>query len=183
MASLRKTENLIIFLLWIGSLSTYTVALLSNYVLYNSDYCGLIGLTVVTLISILKPELTLKSLLVLLLLGVFNLVSFVYFFNLVFTFGFHVWVTPGIQFISLLLLGVLFLKKGNKIGEIYRNFMGTSEQDLEQNKINEKNYFKTKFESLSDNEIDRQLENDLVLSALEALKEIKEERKTHYNKL
>jgi hypothetical protein len=173
---MKKTEFIILIILWIGSLTTYSVALLNNYNLFTSDYFGLVGLTIVTAISIYKPEKAISSVLTLLLLGLFNLLSFVYFFNIVLTFGFSIIVTPGIQLISLALLSALVIIKREKVSEIYRTTFGQTEEEKEQAKRGAQNRFKMKFDKLTDKEIDSKLEQGLVPEAMEALKEIKEER-------
>jgi heme exporter protein D len=177
----KKTELIILIILWVSSLTTYSIALLNNYILYTSDYLGLIGLTIVSIISFLKPEKALGSVMILLILGTFNLLSFVYFFNIVMTFGFSILVTPGIQLISLVLLTVLTIKKRKKVTELYRKTFGQTKEEREQTKLSAKNRFKSRFEKLTDKEIDSKLEQDLVSEAIEALNEIKKERKTPYN--
>lgn len=176
MEKIKKTEYIILIILWIGMLSTFIYAVLNNYQLFNSDYFGFIGLSVVTIIAFMKPEKTLGGLLILLLLGLFNLVSFVYFINVVFTFRFTIVVSPGIQMTSLILLTILVIKKRDKIGEIYRKTFIKTEEQKEQTRQNQKNRFKKKFEKLTYKEIESRLELNLVPEAIEALKEIKKER-------
>jgi predicted membrane channel-forming protein YqfA (hemolysin III family) len=176
-----KTEFVILLILWLGSLITYSIALINNYDLYVSDYLGLGGLIIATTISVFKPEKALVSVIILLLLGLFNLLSFVYFVNVVISFGIVILVTPGIQLISLVLLIVLSIKEKEKVRELYQQTLGETEDEKENAKLNAKNRFKLNFEKLTDKEIDYRLEQGLVPEAIEALKEIKEERKTHYN--
>ena len=181
MKNFKKTEYIILTILWIGSITTYSIALADNYILYTSDYLGLIGLTIVSFISYLKPEKALASVVVLLILGSFNLLSFVYFINIVMTFGFSILVTPGIQLISITLLTVLTIKKRDKVSELYRSTFGLTKEEIDQTKLSAKNKFKGRFEKLTDKEIDLKLEQDLVPEAIEALAEIKKERKTPDN--
>ena len=150
---------------------------LSNYNLFSSDYLGFAGLTIVTLFAYFRPEKSFKSVLILLLLGLFNLLSFAYFFNIVMSFGISVLVTPGIQLISLIMLSVLVIKKREKVGELYRETFGQTEDEKEQSRLNAHNRFKMKFKEVSAREIEIKLQQDLVPEAISALKEIKEERK------
>jgi hypothetical protein len=179
-----KTEILILVTLWIVSLTTYSIALMNDYVLYTSDYLGLIGLIVVSTISFFRPEKLLGSILILLILGLLNILSFAYFINLVMTFNITLFVTPGIQFISLGLLIILIIKKPQRFIEYYRETFGYSEQEREEIKQLAKERFKERFEKLSDEQIEINLKEKLVPEAIAALNEIKEERqnkKTHYN--
>ena len=177
MEKLKKTEIIILAILWTMSLSTYAIALLNNYNLFTSDYLGLVGLTVVTLVAYFKPEKSFQSVLILLSLGLFNLLSFAYFFNIVMTFGFSVLVTPGIQLISFVFLSILIVRKRDEVGELYRATFGQTEEEKEQTTQNSQNRFKRKFEQLSDKDIENKLQQDLVPEAISALNEIKEERK------
>jgi hypothetical protein len=182
MEKFKKTEIIILAMLWSMSLTSYSIALLNNNVLFTSDYLGLAGLTLVTMIALIKPERSFQSVLMLLFSGLFNLLSFAYYFNVVITFGFSVLVTPGIQLISLVLLIVLIINKKNEAGKFYRETFGLTEDKRENERKNAQNSFKTKFEQLSDIEIDIKLQQDLVPEAIAALNEIKAERKNaqHY---
>jgi hypothetical protein len=111
---------------------------MNNYDLYISDYLGLGGLVIATTISAFKPEKALVSVIILLLLGLFNLLSFVYFFNFVISFGIVILVTPGIQLISLVLLIVLFIKEREKVSELYQQTFGETEDEKENAKLSVK---------------------------------------------
>ncbi|MFC4874816.1 hypothetical protein [Negadavirga shengliensis] len=173
----KRTENIIILTLWLTILSTYPYALLNDYNLFLSDYLGLAGLTIVTLIAFYIPKMTFKSLMVLLFFGLFNLFSFIYFINLVFTFGFASIVSPGIQLLSLILLLILAFKRQGELGIIWTNLFGQTDEEIQQNKDRMKDSFKVKFINLSDKEIENRLQNDLVGEARKALIEIQNERK------
>ena len=177
MEKLKKTEIIVLAILWAMSLTTYSIALFNNYNLYTSDYLGMTGLTIATFVAYFKPEKTFESVLVLLLLGLFNVLSFAYFINLVMTFGFSFIVTPGIQLISLVLLSVLVVKKPKNVGQFYRETFGQTEEKKEQSKQNTQKRFKRKFEQFSDKKIDNMLQEGLIPEAISALNEIKEERK------
>ena len=173
----NRAEIIILAILWTMSLTTYTIALLNNYVLYTSDYIGLLGLTIVTLIAYFKPEKSFQSVLTLLLLGLFNLMSFAYFINVVITFGFSVLVTPGIQLISFGLICVLIFTKREKVIDFYRETFGQTKEQKELSRKNAQSQFKRKFEQLSDREIESKYQQDLVPEAISALNEIIAERK------
>ncbi|MGQ1786775.1 hypothetical protein [Saccharicrinis sp. GN24d3] len=177
MEKLKNIENIILLILWTISLTTFPIALLNDYSLFPSDYFGFVGLVVVSTFSYLKPTKSFEALLVLLLLGLFNLLSFAYFINMVMTFGISIFVTPGIQLISLVFLIVLVAKRRNKTRLFYLKIFGLTEEDKEQSRKSSQNFFKRKFENLTDIEIENRLQEDLVPEAIEALVEIKEERK------
>lgn len=177
MERLKKTEIIILLILWMLSLSSNGIALLNDYVLFPSDYLGMVGLFIVSTISFVKPERVLLSVIVLLILGLFNLVSFAYFFNWVFTFGFSVLLTPGLQLISLIALVVLFVSKRSEVAQLYRETIGQTKEEKERVVQYSQNRFKAKFERLNDQEIDLKLQQRLVPEAMAALNEIKEERK------
>lgn len=176
MEKFKKTEIIILAILWAMSLSTYSIALLNDYDLFYSDFLGLVGLTTVTLITYFYSKISFQSVLILLLLGLFNLLSFAYFFNFVMTFNFSKSVTPEIQLISLVLLTFLVVKKRKEVSRLYRDTFLQTEEDKEKAKQRAQNRFKTKFEQLSDREIETKLKQDLVPEAISALNEIKKER-------
>lgn len=91
---------------------------------------------------------------------------------------FHFFVTPGIQLLSFVLLGILTIKEREKVIAFYRKTFTKSEEEKEAEKSSLKNRFKLKFEKLTDNEIKSRLQNDLVPEAKEALLEIVDERKS-----
>jgi len=169
MGKLKKTEIIILVILWTMSLTTYSIALLDNYVLFPSNYLGLVGLTLVSLVAYFKPEKSFESVVLLLILGLFNLFSFAYFLNFV--------VTPGIQLISLVFLGVLVVRKREEARELYKETFGRTKEEKVQSKQNSHDRFKRNFEQLSDEEIESKLQQDLVPEAISALTELKEERK------
>lgn len=159
------------------SLTTYSIALRDNYILFPSNYLGLVGLTLVSLVAYFKPEKSFESVVLLLILGLFNLFSFAYFLNFVLTFGFSAFVTPGIQLISLVFLGVIVVRKREEARELYKETFGRTEEEKVQSKQNSHDRFKRNFEQLSDEEIESKLQQDLVPEAISALTELKEERK------
>lgn len=177
MKNLKKTEIVILIILWVMSLITCSIALFHNYILYTSDYLGFLGLTVVSLICLFKPEKRFQSVLTLLVLGFFNVLSFTYFFNIVMTFGFSVMVTPGVQLVSFVLIILLLIKRRKLVKKLYRQTFGQTKEERQQSKQTSKNRFKSKFEQLSDGEIENRLRQDLVPEAKFALTELMEERR------
>jgi len=97
--------------MWIGALISYPIALYQNYNLLVSDYFGIAALVVLAFVNFIKPSILLKALSIVLLIGSFNLISFVYFINLVMEFGIAGYVSPGIQLISSFLLVILHYRK------------------------------------------------------------------------
>lgn len=174
--SFSKTENRILLVLWISILITYPLAILSQYNLFLSDYFGLVALIIVTIIAMTRQIDLFPFVLILLLLGVFNVFSFVYFINIVFRFGISSFISPGIQLYSLILLIILIRKRSTILHVFWIRFFGKSDQEKQQNKEKIRENFKIKFRNLSDEEINRRLKNDLVPEAKQALLEILEER-------
>lgn len=169
----KNIENLILLLLWTLSASTFTTALLRHYTLYNSDDIGLVGLVMVTTIFILKLQKKTEALLLLLVFGALNLVTFVYFFNFVFKFGFSIFVSPGIQLLSWVCLLILIFRRKDKTIGIVRYLFGETDGEQHNMAERQKLNFKARFSSLSDQEI----QDDLHSHAKQALEEIKKERK------
>ncbi len=182
MKRLLNIEYLILAVLWISSISTYSYALLNNYNLYNSDYLGLLGLIILTIYAFIKPNKIADPLLILMSLGLFNLVSFIYFYNVVFTFGFSNIVSPGIQLYSLILLTILIIIKRERVYKIYQIFFGQTEKEMEQISQLQKESFMKSFKELTDKEINSRLQEKLVPEAREALTELSKERETHATK-
>lgn len=176
MRKIKSIENIILVLLWTLSLSTFTTALINNYALLNSDYVGIGGLIIATAIFFIRPDKKLESLLFLLILGTFNLASFIYFFNYVFTFQIATLKFPGIQMLSAILLIILVLKKRYEVLQIVRKISGTTEEDNKRIFTSRKMKFKEKFKNLSEKEINKHLENNLQPEARSALTELKKEK-------
>ena len=174
---MKRIELIILGLLWLCAIATYPIALVKNYNLFTSDYVGLIGLLIVTTIAFFRPDKLLVSLLALLFVGTLNLASFIYFINLTMAFGFGSPITPGIQFLSLVLFAVLFFKRKKEIRKLYKGTPEDIIRDQELAKLAVKNQYKKRFERLTDKEIESKLQLDLVPEAKQALKEIAEERK------
>ena len=176
MSKANRPEIIILTVMWLSSLISYSIALAQGYNLFISDYVGLAGLTLVTVIGLLRPAKMLPGLFFLLILGTLNLASFIYFVNGVFSFGFMGAVTPGIQLYSLLLIITLIVIRKREIKAVYRKYLGTTEEDKESSKRAQVDAFKRRFQQLSDSEIESKLNQGLVPEAVEALTEIKDER-------
>ncbi len=176
MEKLKKTEFIFIAFLWLTWLLSLSYDLLNNYEIYISDTLAGIGLVSVTLVFFLKPEKALGSLVVLLLLGVFNVLSFEYFVNILFTFRVGDFDLPKIQLFSLVALILLSVRKKVRIVALFHNTFSQSSTEKEEQIANAENHFKKKFENLSNEEIDLQLQKDLVPEAISALNKIKDTR-------
>ncbi|MEH0155543.1 hypothetical protein V6R21_15455 [Limibacter armeniacum] len=172
-----KIEYLIIAFLWLCVLISYSIALLTDYVLYTSNYLGFIGLSITTLIVIKFPEKKTVSTLILLILGVFDLLSFIYFFNTIFSISIAKRVSIEFQELSFCLLLILLFSRKEKVILIVRSLLKTTPKDIAEQSNSMHNRFKTKFQMLTDKEIEDRLCNDLTFEAREALLEIQRERK------
>ena len=127
--TLKRTEFIILYVIWISLLSTLIISLINDYQLLTSDYLGMIGLLIVTIISVVRPAKALTSLLILLFISVFNIFSFLFYFNVVIKFNLSMMMTPGIQLFSLILLITLALRKKNRILHMYNTSFGQTDED------------------------------------------------------
>jgi hypothetical protein len=173
---MKKIEFMLLALIWVLLLSTFSFAAVNNYLLYTSDYLGLSALFIATALSLYKPEKAFVFLLILLLLGLFDLISFVYFFNMVFGFSLAGFAMPKIQLYSFILLSILLFKKWKKVESFIQSIFRQTEEEKGIEKENAQNLFKTKFEKLTNKEIETKLNQNLVIAAIEALEMIKKER-------
>lgn len=171
---LKKTEHLIISILWCLLLITLLISWSLGLLFSLKNAMALTALTVVTIILYLSPKQAFKALFVLLLLGTFNLLEFAP-IGFAFTFGFQGVVSPGIQLVSLAFLFVLILKRSDIVKERYAQILGVNGE--KKVNVNTQNRFIQKFEKLSDDEIDRKLQEKLVPEAIHALQTIKDSRK------
>lgn len=109
---LLKLEVKMLVSLCIISLSTYLIAILNNFNLSNLDYYGIISLVLSLLICFIKPKFLSKTILVILILGSFNCLSFFYFININLSGGFLKYLfNIKIQLIPLILLLFFLYKK------------------------------------------------------------------------
>jgi hypothetical protein len=175
---MKKIEEIILLMMWIGALISYPIALYQNYNLLVSDYFGIAALVVLAFINFTKPSILLKALSIVLLIGSFNLISFVYFINIVVEFGVAAYVSPGIQLISSFLLVILLIVKRRKVVLSLHHLLGGTDGEREVSKENLVENFKQKFQSLSLQEIEERLKFDLQEEAKLALLAIQKEKKT-----
>lgn len=163
-------ETLFILFMWLSALSTFSYALLTNYLLNYSDILGLVSLVVLSLINTWKKEYTFYFLLGVLFIGMLNLFSFVYFFNYFIAFSsIVIQITPGIQIYSLVLFFTLITLRRQKIRHVIRLLSGTTEEDLVSHTEFRIAYYKKRFDKLSDEEIARKLASNLSEEAIIAL--------------
>ena len=174
-----KRSTWVIFgILWLGALISYGLAAVEGYDLLFSDKLGLVGLVTITIIGRVKPILFSRSLFILLSLGSLNIVSFVYYINLVFSFGFAGAVSPGIQVYSTLLLFAL-IQSHRGLFRAMTKFAFTSEtNDLQSRKNQQFFAFYNRFEHLSCEKLRQKLDEDLVPEARQAVEKLLDEHKT-----
>jgi len=129
---------------------------------------GIVGLLLVTVTYKKFPEFSFGIFALLLLLSIFNVVTFSYAFGV----NFGIFSIP-----SILLFAVLFFTQMEKFFELKRNWSGNDDEDLE-NKLNSKiQIYKNQFQNLSEGELHRKLENDqLVEDAKIAVVELLHEK-------
>ena len=175
MDRLRKTERFILVALWIGALINYGIVLTKGFSLELPDYVGLTGLIAVSLLAFVKPELVTIGLIGLLLLGVFNIVSLVYLFVFVKSFGLNGPFASGIQLYSILLLGFLIIKRPYETIDIIHQLVLPDEDILERRYRSKVDCFKTRFRRLSQNQITERLNRDITDEARTALVELQQE--------
>lgn len=172
-----KRINLILFIiLWLSVLGTFSYALANGYLLLFSDKLGFIALSIASLIIVRKPKISGEVLLCLLLPGVLNVFSFIYFFNFLVSFGFSALVSPGLQLFSIALLAILI--KGNKglLSKSIRFMLSTSQTDLEDQSTATTNVFLERFKKHSTEELKNMLYNDLSPEAKSAVMQILKSR-------
>lgn len=176
MWKLKQIENIVLIILWLSSISSFSLALLANYNLMISDYCGLIGLSIVSIISIRTPEKTLMSLMILLVIGLFNLASFIYFINYVLSFGINDKFSISIQAYSLILLLLVLILEKKQIPQFINSLHKKKQNDEQELRSNKVNRFIVKFNKLSKSQLEFKLKEDIVPEAKEALLEILKRR-------
>lgn len=160
----KRVEDTLLMLLWALTLPTFSIALLNHYFLSTSDFIGILGLLIVSLIFWKLPSLKTHSLFIFLLLGTFNLATFVYFFNLT--------MAPGLQVLSLTCLAILILKRRSVFIHWYKKATGTTSIEKKESFEKLKKHFKEKFENLDLMELEIKLNQDLQPEARQAVIEI-----------
>ena len=165
-------EQVFLIILSTVLLCSCGAALLIGYSISWDFYLAGAGLVILTLISITSHKFLLPGLLILLILGSFHLVSFLYFFNIFFGISFGKVGTPKLQLFSLVLLIILVLLKKKSISSFLKSFSASSENKNEEDSKHLRNQYIKKFENLSDLEIEKRLSKKLIPEAREALVEI-----------
>lgn len=175
-----QTKNVILLsTMWLIMLSTYSYALLNNYVLFISDHLGFTGLCVATVIAFTKPSVFPKVMLFILALGSLNVLSFLYFYNIVFSFGFGILISPGIQAYSLLVLIILITINRGLLTASMQFMAATTDEDLKEKQIVSRSIFQTRFEKLESHDLKRKLEDDLAPEARAAIEAILANRESN----
>ncbi len=142
-----KTEIIIIFILWLSIISSLCL----NYLFDIFFIFGIIGLTTVTLTFKKYYEISLSSLILILLFSMFNIIKF----NLAFGLNFGLISIP-----SFLLLLILIYKRQNEISDIKDKWFEEDIEEVENGKIKKTEFFKNQFKNLSESELDRKLNNE-----------------------
>jgi|LakMenE01Jun11ns_1017448.scaffolds.fasta_scaffold9609468_1 hypothetical protein len=163
-----------VYLMFLSSVLIFSciIAFLNGYTITWDFYIAAAGLLVLAFISFAKPKFLLPGLIVLLTIGSFHLLSFLYFFNIFFGLSFGKIGTPKLQLFSLVLLLVLVLLRKKNISSFLKTLRKSNDIKLEENSKQLFNQYIKKFENLSDSEIVKRLNNKLVPEAREALLEI-----------
>jgi predicted membrane protein len=139
-----KIEIIIICILWLSVIS-------SLYLNYKFDIFfifGIIGLSIVTLTYKKYYEISLSSLILILLFSTFNLIKF----NLAFGLNFGLISIP-----SFILLIILAYKRRNEILDLKEKWFAEDNEEIESGKFRKKEFFKKEFGNLSETELNRKL--------------------------
>lgn len=176
---MKKLNLYILVFLWTVLLSTFCYALANNYLLFLSDKLGFLGLSLATLIIVRKPKISPEVLLCLLLPGVLNILSFIYFFNPIFSFGISILVTPGLQLLSIVLLVILLTGNRGLLSKSLQFILATSKEDLTSQSTATENIFLQKFEKFSNEELEKRLTDDLTPEAKSAIVQILKSRQSN----
>jgi len=154
------TEIIIILILWLS-------IILSLYLNYEFDIFlifGIIGLSIVTLTNKKYAEISLASLIVILLFATFNLIKF----SLAFGLNFGIISIP-----NFILLMVLIYKRRNEVLDLKEKWFAENEEEVESGKARKTEYFKNQFRNLSEVELNRKLsEEKLTEEAKNAIIEL-----------
>ena len=160
------TEIIMIFILWLS-------VILSLYLNYKFDIFfifGIIGLLIVTLTNKKFAEISLASLIVILLFASFNLIKF----SLAFGLNFGVISIP-----NFILLIVLLYRKRNQVLDLKEKWFAENEEEIESGKTRKTEYFKNQFKNLTESELNRKLsEEKLTEEAKNAIIELLKVEKT-----
>ncbi len=174
-----KKDYILLAILWIGSLLFLIDELRFGASIDATNYRKWIGLIIITICTpfvLKKPTWLFILLFFTLALWTIGLVSFSHIYSAEIYFIFIRFNPIGLVFFLIFLF-----KRKAMAKELYYKYIGekkaeVSREALDQNYIMKTNRFKTKFQNISDAEIERRLQTDLVDEAKEALLTIKAER-------
>ena len=154
------TEIIMIFILWLSVI----VSLYLNYKFDIFFIFGIIGLLIVTLTNKKFAEISLASLIVILLFASFNLIKF----SLAFGLNFGIISIP-----NFILLIVLLYQKRNQVLDLKEKWFAENEEEIESGKKRKTEYFKNQFKNLTEKELNRKLsEEKLTEEAKNAIIEL-----------
>jgi predicted membrane protein len=141
------TELIIICILWLSIILT----LCFNYYFDIFLIIGIIGLTIVTMTNKKYVEISLTTLIIILILGTFKLVKF----SLAFRLNFGIISIP-----DFILLLVLIYKKRNEILDLKEKWFSENDEEIEKQKNRKIDFFKKQFKNLSEAELNRKLSEE-----------------------
>jgi predicted membrane protein len=167
-----KTEIVIICILWLSIISSLCL----NYKFDIFFIFGIIGLSIVTLTFKKHYEISLSSLVLILIFSTFNLVKF----NLTFNINFGLGSIPNLISIpNFILLMILVYNRRNEILDLKQKWFTETEEEKESGKNAKIEFFKREFKNLSELELNRKLTEDkLTEEAKNAVNELIKLRKT-----
>ena len=140
-------EIIIILILWFS-------VIMSLYLNYKFDIFfifGIIGLSIVTLTNRKYKEISLASLIVILLFASFNLIKF----SLAFGINFGVINIP-----NFVLLIILLYRERNQVLDLKQKWFSENEEEIESGKTRKTEYFKNQFKNLTEKELNRKLSEE-----------------------
>lgn len=176
MKKLLNTEHNIIIVLWTLLLFSCSYALAKGYTITFDFYIGFIGLIVLSVIAFIRPKWLVVGLLLLLSIGIFNLASFLYFYNWYFSLGLGKLGIIKFQLLSLFFLVILLIKSKSLLAAIVSPIFKKNEAHKKSDELVLQEQFKQKFQHLSNREIQKRLGTKLVPEARQALLDILVER-------
>ncbi|MBR9859415.1 hypothetical protein GYB22_01420 [bacterium] len=173
---MKNLEKIILLILWVLCAISFTLTTFKGYSFELANWLGLAGLVLSLVLFYFFPQKKFEIMFGLLCIGSLNIFSFSNFFFGGFTFRIGKLMSPGIQFISFVLLLILILNRREDFRLMLSKIIGTSEDDQEFAFENEVRLFKKKFEGLSTEAIQIKMEQKLSPEAQKALELILKER-------
>lgn len=161
----KRTEILIIIFLWLNVAYSF-VNLPYSDVFLNM---GIVGLLLVSILYIFRPQLSTILLIFLLAVGIINLVSFNNASHIRFM---------GFNIVNLLLLVILVYKKGEMISDLREKWFGITKEEIADRRNSQIDIFKKRFENLDDESLKDKLQKENIADeAKQAIRQILIERK------